>query len=126
LANGAEFGGYVSFIAAIANAGTRTYDVEITIEGSEKDFFDGMTAEVKIPLDEVMAQQISPAYFSLSTDGKIGVKIVAANKKAKFVEVEILEDDENGTWILGLPDNVEVITTGHEYVLDGQIIEIGK
>lgn len=123
LANGKEYVGKLKYISSVANSGTRTYDADIIVENSSEDFFDGMTAEVKIPLQEVLAHQISPAYFSLSTDGKIGVKIMAEGGVAKFVEVNILRSSDDGVWVSGLPDTVKVIATGHEYVEDGQKVE---
>ena len=54
--------------------------------------------------------------------GRIGVKVVNSNNVVEFSEVQIIEDLEEGLWISGLPDSVEIIVQGQGFVEDGQII----
>ena len=37
--------------------------------------------------------------------------------------MSILGDDRDGIWVGGLPDQVEIITVGQDYVLHGQKVE---
>ena len=39
---------------------------------------------------------------------------------AKFYKVKIVRDTIDGIWLSGLPDTVEVIVVGQEYVIDGR------
>ena len=39
---------------------------------------------------------------------------------AKFYKVKIVRDTTDGIWLSGLPDKVEVIIVGQEYVVDGR------
>ena len=39
---------------------------------------------------------------------------------AKFVEIIILEDSEEGLWVTGIPEQVEIIIQGQGFVEDGQ------
>ena len=42
------------------------------------------------------------------------------NKIAKFTEISILEDSEEGLWVTDIPDSVEIIIQGQGFVEDGQ------
>ncbi|MFZ8942932.1 MAG: hypothetical protein ACO2ZK_13365, partial [Gemmobacter sp.] len=50
-------------------------------------------------------------------DGR--VRIVDAESRAQFAPVRMLRDTPQGVWLAGLPDEVEVIVVGQEYVIDG-------
>jgi multidrug efflux system membrane fusion protein len=45
---------------------------------------------------------------------------VDQNKIAKFTEISILEDSEEGLWVTDIPDSVEIIIQGQGFVEDGQ------
>ena len=50
------------------------------------------------------------------------IKLTAlkVNKIAKFIEISILEDSEEGLWVTGIAENVEIIIQGQGFVEDGQ------
>jgi len=73
-----------------------------------------------LPGPTVPAHRVSPAVLSLSTSGTIGVKIVDADQKVRFLPVQIVEQGADGLWLLGLPAEVTLITVGQEFVRDGQ------
>ena len=39
---------------------------------------------------------------------------------AKFIEISILEDSEEGLWVTDIPDSVEIIVQGQGFVEDNQ------
>ena len=75
-----------------------------------------------IRTDPVLAHRISPSILVLDDLGRIGVKVINSNNVVEFSEVQIIEDLEEGLWISGLPDSVEIIVQGQGFVEDGQII----
>ena len=81
---------------------------------------DGLTAEISIETDKVKAHKISPSILLLNDEGKLGIRIVNNKNIALFVEIEILEDSEEGLWVTGIPDEVEIIIQGQGFVEDGQ------
>ena len=76
-----------------------------------------------MPLRSVKAHIVSPAILTLGDKGRIGVKTVGQDGRVRFQTVEIIEQDEQGLWIRGLPDEAQVITVGQDFVLDGQLVE---
>jgi multidrug efflux system membrane fusion protein len=67
-----------------------------------------------------MAHKISPSILLLNDEGKLGIRIVNKNKYAKFIEIIILEDSEEGLWVTGIPEEVEIVIQGQGFVEDGQ------
>ena len=65
--------GEVTFIAAAANAETRTFEMEMTVDNPDHLIREGLTAKIKIPVKETQAYKISPSVLSLADDGTVGV-----------------------------------------------------
>jgi multidrug efflux system membrane fusion protein len=57
--------------------------------------------------------------LTLDNDGNIGVRVVGEGDIARFLPVGILRDTIDGIWVTGLPETVDVIVVGQEYVTDG-------
>ena len=81
---------------------------------------DGLTAEISIEIDKVKAHKISPSILLLNDEGKLGIRVVNLGNLAQFIEIEILEDSEEGLWVTGIPEEVEIIIQGQGFVEDGQ------
>ena len=45
-------------------------------------------------------------------------------QQVKFYKVSILRDQVNGLLLTGLPEQIDVITVGQEFVLDGQKVNV--
>ena len=110
----------LTFVSKSASPDTRTFIVESQIENSDGKIKDGLTAEISIEIDKVMAHKISPSILLLNDEGKLGIRIVNKNKYAKFIEIIILEDSEEGLWVTGIPEEVEIVIQGQGFVEDGQ------
>jgi membrane fusion protein, multidrug efflux system len=120
LMNGREVTGHIRHISAVADEATRTFRVELEVPNPDGAISAGMTAEIALPLSEVMAHRISPAVLTLADSGEIGVKAVDADSRAVFHPVQIVDTDHRGMWVVGLPDEITLITVGQEYVGDGE------
>lgn len=116
--------GKIRYISPSAEASTRTFLVELEIPNEDLQVRNNVTAEIRIPLEATTAHKFSPAYLTLDDTGLIGVRIVGDENKAKFVPVQILGDAGDGVWVVGLPERATIITVGHDYVVDGQSIEV--
>ncbi|MEM8840245.1 MAG: efflux RND transporter periplasmic adaptor subunit [Pseudomonadota bacterium] len=121
LINGTEKPGEVSFISRVADEDTRTYLVEVTLDNQDGRLRDGMTSELLIDLPAVPAHLIPQAALTLDDHGTLGVRI-GDGDSSRFVEVDILRDEERGVWVAGLPDAAQVIVVGQEFVRDGRKI----
>jgi len=120
LMTGERIDGRIRHIARVADPVTRTFRVELEVANPDGALRDGVTAEVVLPGPSVLAHRVSPAVLSLSTAGTIGVKIVDADQTVRFLPVQIIEQSADGLWLIGLPEDVTLITVGQEFVRDGQ------
>lgn len=118
--NGESLVGEVSYIAPAANTQTRTFEVVISAPNADLDIKEGLTAKVYIPAATRKAYRISPSILALNDAGRIGVKIVDEQDRARFVPVVILADQSDAMWITGLPDTARIITVGQDFVSEGQ------
>ena len=114
--------GNLTFVSKSASPKTKTFKIESEIVNSSGSIKDGITATMTIRTDPVLAHRISPSILVLDDLGRIGVKVVNSNNVVEFSEVQIIEDLEEGLWISGLPDSVQIIVQGQGFVEDGQII----
>ena len=114
--------GNLTFVSKSASPKTKTFKIESEIVNSSGSIKDGVTATMTIRTDPVLAHRISPSILVLDDLGRIGVKVVNSNNVVEFSEVQIIEDLEEGLWISGLPDSVQIIVQGQGFVEDGQII----
>lgn len=120
LISGEELSGEVTFIAAMADQQTRTFRVELNVANPDGALPDGVSAELRIPFGKSVAHRLSPAALTLSEDGVVGVKVVTAENRVRFLPVEIVDHQPDGVWLTGLPEVITLITVGQEFVADGQ------
>jgi multidrug efflux system membrane fusion protein len=118
-----EVRGKLRFIGAMADPATRTFRVELEVANPDRKIPDGVTAEVRIPMDRIMAHLVSPAILILTDDGVLGVKTLEADDTVGFHAVRILENGPGGMWIAGLPEQTTFITVGQEFVSAGQRVQ---
>lgn len=119
LFDGQTVHGKVTYIATTAQTDTRTFRVEVEVPNKERKLRDGVTAEIHFPTDSLQAHYLSPAALTLSDSGIIGVRSVDSEDRVHFHEVSIIGSDANGVWLGGLPEEVDVIVVGQEFVRQG-------
>jgi multidrug efflux system membrane fusion protein len=120
LVTGEKLEGRIRYIASVADPATRTFRFEVEIPNPRHTVRHGVTSEIRLPLSETMAHFVAPSTLTLDDDGRIGVKIVTAENRVRFVPVEFLADTPEGIWIGGLDGAVTVIAVGQGYVRDGE------
>jgi len=123
LASGREVRGEVSFISRSADDTTRTFQVEVRIANADLQIRDGQTAEILVASEGTEAHLLPGSALTLDDDGAIGIRSVDADSRARFLPVTVLRDTVDGIWVDGLPDSVDVIVVGQEYVAEGVLVQ---
>ena len=119
---GQEAEGEVTFVGADADSETRTFPAEITVPNGDSALASGLSAQIRIPTDDLRAHFVSPAILSLDTDGTLGVKTVDDSDTVVFKPVTIERAQTDGVWISGLDDTSRIITVGQGFVSDGETV----
>jgi len=114
--------GTVTFVGSAAASATRTFPAEISIPNSDGEIAAGISAEIAIPTDEVMAHFVSPSVVSLDPGGRLGVKTVDDENVVQFHPIEIVRAEIDGIWVTGLPETARLITVGQGFVNDGETV----
>lgn len=115
--------GTVAFVGAAADAETRTFPAEIEVANDDRAIPAGISAQVRIPRDEVEAHFLSPAILSLDPASRLGIKTVAEDDTVEFHPVTIVRAGTEGIWVSGLPDPARIITVGQGFVSAGETVE---
>ena len=123
LVTGETVNGKLTFVSKSASTSTRTFKVESQVKNDSGQIRDGITSEMTIKIEKILAHQISPSILILNDAGKLGVRSVE-NNIVIFYEVVILEDSASGLWVSGIPENLDLITQGQGFVEDGQKVLI--
>ena len=119
LATGREVVGQVTFLSRSADPLTRTFRVEIEVPNSDLTIRDGQTAEILVVSDGASAHLLPQSSLTLNNEGALGVRYAGDGNIVGFAPVSILRDTSEGIWVAGLPDTIDVIVSGHEYVVAG-------
>ncbi|MBU6296999.1 MAG: efflux RND transporter periplasmic adaptor subunit [Alphaproteobacteria bacterium] len=119
LVTGETVKGHVRFVSDHADEATRTFRVEVELPNPDNKLRDGVSADIHIPVKRLYAQKISPGILVLDDSGVVGVRTVK-NGVVRFMPVHIISDGPGGMWVSGLPNLVNVITVGQEFVTDGE------
>ncbi len=123
LVTGQKLTGRIRYLAPVADESTRTFTVELEIPNPDGSLPAGVTAEMRIPGGEIMAQKVAPSLLTLDTDGTIGLKAVDDFNRVVFYPVEIARTDTDGVWVSGLPETTSIITVGQGYAQVGELVD---
>ncbi|MCL6285026.1 efflux RND transporter periplasmic adaptor subunit [Ruegeria sp. 2012CJ41-6] len=119
LAAGLQVAGQVTFLSRSADETTRTFEVEISVPNPDLKIRDGQTATIAISAEGAKAHLLPQSSLTLNNQGELGVRVVGDGNVVDFVAVELLRDDAKGVWLAGLPETVNVIVVGQEFVTAG-------
>lgn len=122
LVTGETVTGHVTFVSSRADQATRAFRIEVELPNADAKLRDGVSADIHIPVARVSAQKISPGILVLDDSGAVGVRAVA-NGTVHFLPVRIISDGPDGMWVAGLPDRINVITVGQEFVTNGERVK---
>ena len=123
LSNGDVVAGVLRFVAHVAAPGTRTYAIEALVDNPDFSIASGMTAALSIAVEQVKVHQITPALLVLDDEGQSGVRGVTADQRVRFYSVELIAEGNEGVWVSGLPDVVDLIVVGQQTVVAGEQVD---
>lgn len=111
--------GPVTFLSRSADETTRTFRVEIEVDNTDLSISDGQTATITIAGQGAKAHFLPASALTLNDAGFLGIRAVDANNIVHFHRVRLLRDTPDGVWLDDLPDEVNVIVLGQEFVTAG-------
>ena len=118
-AGGDDVRGVVTFLSRAADPTTRTFRVEIEVANADLAIRDGQTAEILIGANGASAHLLPQSALTLNNDGALGLRVIDGDGMVSFQPVQLLRDTVDGVWLTGLPDKLDVIVVGQEYVTAG-------
>lgn len=122
LATGDRLTGRVRYISAAAEAGSKTFRVEVHADNPQG-LPVGVSATIRIPLGAARGHFLSPAWLSLNEAGEMGVKTLDEDNRVVFRAVEVIRTQRDGVWVAGLPDSIRLITVGQGFVQAGEQVD---
>ena len=126
LITGETIEGRLTFVSKSASSLTRTFKVEAEIENKNGVIRDGITSEMIIKTSKIKAHKITPSVLMLNDKGILGIKIITDLEIVKFLPITILEDSEDGIWVTGIPNQIQLITQGQGFVEDDQKVLVSN
>ena len=118
-AGGDTLTGLVKFLSRSADPTTRTFRVEIDVANPDLNIRDGQTAEITIVAPGARAHLLPASALTLNEEGKLGLRTVSDDNRVAFLPTSVLRDTDQGMWLTGLPDDINVIIVGQEFVTQG-------
>jgi multidrug efflux system membrane fusion protein len=123
LVSGKTATGQIRFISVVADSATHTYEIEVEIPNPKREIPAGMTAELHIPVETILAHNVSAALLSLNDEGVLGIKAVNANNQVIFYPARFVEATTEGIWLADLPNQLRFITLGQGFVRAGDKVQ---
>ncbi|OLQ87064.1 efflux transporter periplasmic adaptor subunit [Vibrio panuliri] len=123
--NGQTTQGVVRYIARVSSSSTNTFPIEVEVENPQQLIPAGVSTEVELNLQDQLAVKITPAMLALDEAGNLGVKTLIEQNTVKFIPIQLVKAEQDGVWLTGLGEQVDIITTGQGFVRDGdQVIAV--
>lgn len=123
LSGGRVLDGTIRYIAGEADPLARTFLVELEVPNPGNRVPGGITAEIRIETERVLAHRISPGLISIDDDGRFGIKIVDADDTVRFIEADIVRAEPDALWLGSLPPKMRLITVGQGFTQPGDKVE---
>lgn len=123
-ADGQVRAGVIRHISARASTATRTFRVEIAVPNPDRSLPSGISVQIRIPVEEVLAHRVSPALIALDAEGRLGLKAVDSDDRVTFLSVDPIRADAAGLWVAGLPEVLRIITIGQGFVNEGEAVRV--
>jgi multidrug efflux system membrane fusion protein len=73
---------------------------------------------------EIAAHRLSAAILVLADDGTIGIKTVDPDGTVRFHRAEVAKAETDAVWLAGLPERLQIITTGQGFVAVGEKVGV--
>ncbi|MGL4829757.1 MAG: efflux RND transporter periplasmic adaptor subunit [Vibrio sp.] len=113
--------GKVRYISRLSSPATNTFAIEVEMDNPQQTIPAGVSAEVEISLMTQAAIKITPAMLALDEVGNLGVKTLQGDR-VRFVPIQLVKAEQDGVWLTGLGEQVDIITRGQGFVRDGDTV----
>ncbi len=115
--------GTIRYISREAQATTRTYTVEIEVPNEDLAIPAGMTSEVILRGQPVLAKPVPRSIVTLNRAGELGVRSVDENDKVAFHPIDIIDDSSGALILGGIPEEARIIVSGQNLVAEDEQVE---
>ena len=125
--NGEEILGTVTFVSRSADETTRTFRVEVEAPNPNMKIRAGETAQIAIASEGAPAHLVPASSLTLNDAGQLGVRYVEEGENgavAAFAEVRVIRDTLDGFWVSGLPETLDIIVVGQDFVTAGTPLRV--
>ncbi|GIB55277.1 hypothetical protein VCSRO93_1493 [Vibrio cholerae] len=116
--DGTQTQGKVRYISRLSSPATNTFAIEVEVDNPQQAIPAGVSADVELSLMSQAAIKITPAMLALDEEGNLGVKTLQG-EHVKFVPIQLVKAEQDGVWLTGLGEQVDIITRGQGFVRDG-------
>lgn len=123
LVTGETIAGTIRYISRDAQPSTRTFTVEVEAANPDLAVPAGMTAEVILRGEPVVATPVPRSIVTLNDAGELGVRAVDADDQVVFYPIDLVDDSTDALLLGGIPRGARVIVVGQNLVSDGQSVE---
>lgn len=123
LASGDEVRGRVTFLSRSSDEATRTFRVEITVPNADLAIRDGETVDILVVAEGREAHLLPQSALTLDDEGVLGLRLLGEGNLVEFAPVTLIRDSMEGVYLAGLPETINVIVVGQEYVIDGTRVD---
>ncbi len=123
LLDGRQLEGSIIYIAHQADPQTRSFRIEASMENPDRLRLAGATASLAVALGSVKAHPISPALLSLNDQGGLSVAYIDTDDQVQRKPVERVKTSADAVWVIGLPEQVRLITMGRNLVEAGHKVK---
>ncbi|WP_343217443.1 efflux RND transporter periplasmic adaptor subunit [Hoeflea sp. YIM 152468] len=122
LISGEIVSGRVRHVSLEATPGTRTFPIEVAITNPDNKVPAGMTAEIMIKAEAVMAVKLPRSVVTLDSAGNLGLRILNADNTVGFVPIDLIDDSPEGLVLSGVPLDAKIIVAGQDLVSEGETV----
>lgn len=112
--NGETVNADVTFIASSADTNTGTFLVK-AVGNNSINIADGEAVTLKIKVGDVKSHNVPISALVIDKDGDLSVKVVDEAKEIKQLKVNLVDEDEKGVWVSGLPDKCNIVLMSQAY-----------
>ncbi len=104
----------VSLVANSADPKSGTFVIK-TVGENKIGVADGESVKVKIKVGEFKSHNIPISALIIDKDGDLAVRTIDDNNTSSIHKVAIIDEDEKGVWVSGLPEKCRIILSGQSY-----------
>ena len=118
----------ITFISRHTSSDNPSFLIEAKMDNSDLALISGQLVDMGIILGKTSAHKVPRQALSIDANGAIALKAVNTSNGLvqSFKNPTIIDQDSNFIWVSGLPEEVNLLTKGHGYLMEGEKISSFK